>query len=109
MYWTDWEEGETNDSRGRIEKAWMDGSHRQVFVFSDVLWPNGLTLERSTETVYWCDAYHRRIEKIQFNGTLRTVSWFYFCPCLFSSLLVRCHDILTLWCDDKISPVKMKH
>ncbi|XP_047676249.1 low-density lipoprotein receptor-related protein 1B-like isoform X1 [Tachysurus fulvidraco] len=73
MYWTDWEEGETNDSRGRIEKAWMDGSHRQVFVSSDVLWPNGLTLERSTETVYWCDAYHRRIEKVQYDGTLRTV------------------------------------
>lgn len=76
MYWTDWEEDEMNDSRGRIEKAWMDGSHRQVFVSSDVLWPSGLTLDRSTETLYWCDAFHHRIEKIHFNGTLRTVSLF---------------------------------
>ncbi|XP_058238194.1 low-density lipoprotein receptor-related protein 1B-like isoform X2 [Hemibagrus wyckioides] len=76
MYWTDWEEDEMNDSRGRIERAWMDGSHRQVFVSSDVLWPNGLTLDRSTETIYWCDAYHHRIEKIHFSGTLRTVLYF---------------------------------
>lgn len=76
MYWTDWEEDEMNDSRGRIERAWMDGSHRQVFVSSDVLWPNGLTLDRPTETLYWCDAFHHRIEKIHFNGTLRTVSSF---------------------------------
>lgn len=75
MYWTDWEEDEMNDSRGRIEKAWMDGSHRQVFVSSEVLWPNGLTLDGSTETLFWCDAFHRRIERIHFNGTLRTVSF----------------------------------
>lgn len=87
MYWTDWEEDEMNDSRGRIEKAWMDGSHRQVFVSSDVLWPNGLTLDRSTETVYWCDAFHHRIEKIHFNGTLRAVSLFIYNP--DSSVLCR--------------------
>ncbi|KAF5890990.1 low-density lipoprotein receptor-related protein 1B-like, partial [Clarias magur] len=73
MYWTDWEEDEVNDSRGRIERAWMDGSHRQVFVSSDVLWPNGLSLDHAAETLYWCDAFHHRIERIHFNGTLRTV------------------------------------
>ncbi|KAG9261064.1 low-density lipoprotein receptor-related protein 1B-like [Astyanax mexicanus] len=73
MYWTDWEEDEVNDSRGRIEKAWMDGSHRQTFISSRVLWPNGLTIDPSSSVLYWCDAYYDHIEKIYLNGTHRTV------------------------------------
>ncbi|XP_030628050.1 low-density lipoprotein receptor-related protein 1B [Chanos chanos] len=73
MYWTDWEEDEVNDSIGRIEKAWMDGSHRQIFVTSSMLWPNGLTLDHVSGTMFWCDAYYDHIEKIYLNGTHRTV------------------------------------
>lgn len=74
MYWTDWEEDEVNDSIGRIEKAWMDGSNRRIFVTSNMLWPNGLTLDHSTGTMYWCDAYYDHIERIHLNGTGRMVS-----------------------------------
>ncbi len=74
MYWTDWEEDELIDSRGRIEKAWMDGSHRQIFVTSNMLWPNGLTLDHSSSVMYWCDAYYDHVEKIYLNGSHRTVS-----------------------------------
>ena len=43
MYWTDWEEDPKDSRRGRLERAWMDGSHRDIFVTSKtVLWPNGL-------------------------------------------------------------------
>uniref|UniRef100_A0A8K9XSB1 EGF-like domain-containing protein n=1 Tax=Oncorhynchus mykiss TaxID=8022 RepID=A0A8K9XSB1_ONCMY len=73
MYWTDWEEDEVNDSIGRIEKAWMDGSNRQIFVTSNMLWPNGLTLDHGTSTMYWCDANYDHIEKIYLNGTGRQV------------------------------------
>ncbi|XP_048876028.1 low-density lipoprotein receptor-related protein 1B-like isoform X1 [Brienomyrus brachyistius] len=73
MYWTDWEEDEVNDSIGRIERAWMDGSNRQVFVTSNILWPNGLSLDHGTSTMYWCDAYYDHIEKIFLNGTGRMV------------------------------------
>lgn len=80
MYWTDWEEDEIDDSAGRIEKAWMDGSHRQIFVTSKMLWPNGLTLDFHTSTLYWCDAYYDHIEKVFLNGTHRKVKdqrcWF---------------------------------
>lgn len=75
MYWTDWEEDEVNDSIGRIEKAWMDGSNRRIFVTSNMLWPNGLTLDHSSSTMYWCDAYYDHIEKIHLNGTGRMVSF----------------------------------
>ncbi|XP_073701189.1 low-density lipoprotein receptor-related protein 1B [Garra rufa] len=73
MYWTDWEEDEVNDSIGRIEKAWMDGSNRNIFVTSNMLWPNGLTLDHGTSTMYWCDAYYDHIERIHLNGTGRMV------------------------------------
>lgn len=74
MYWTDWEEDDVNDGIGRIEKAWMDGSNRRIFVTSNMLWPNGLTLDHSTSTMYWCDAYYDHIERIHLNGTGRMVS-----------------------------------
>ncbi|XP_064182725.1 low-density lipoprotein receptor-related protein 1B-like isoform X2 [Anguilla rostrata] len=73
MYWTDWEEDEVNDSIGRIERAWMDGSNRQIFVTSSMLWPNGLALDHRTNTMYWCDAYYDHIEKVFLNGTNRMV------------------------------------
>ncbi|XP_016375775.1 low-density lipoprotein receptor-related protein 1B-like [Sinocyclocheilus rhinocerous] len=73
IYWTDWEEDEVNDSIGRIEKAWMDGSNRKIFVTSNMLWPNGLTLDHGTSTMYWCDAYYDHIERIYLNGTGRMV------------------------------------
>lgn len=73
MYWTDWEEDEIDDSVGRIEKAWMDGFNRQIFVTSKMLWPNGLTLDFHTHTLYWCDAYYDHIERVFLNGTHRKV------------------------------------
>lgn len=73
MYWTDWEEDKIDDSVGRIEKAWMDGFNRQIFVTSKMLWPNGLTLDFRTNTLYWCDAYYDHIEKVFLNGTHRKV------------------------------------
>uniref|UniRef100_A0A803SM43 LDL receptor related protein 1B n=1 Tax=Anolis carolinensis TaxID=28377 RepID=A0A803SM43_ANOCA len=71
MYWTDWEEDQIDDSVGRIEKAWMNGYSRQIFVTSKMLWPNGLTLDYQNNILYWCDAYYDHIEKIFLNGTDR--------------------------------------
>lgn len=47
MYWTDW--GQVP----KIERAGMDGSHRQTIVSYDVKWPNGLTLDLVRKRVYW--------------------------------------------------------
>lgn len=79
MYWTDWEEDEIDDSVGRIEKAWMDGYSRQIFVTSKMLWPNGLTLDYHANVLYWCDAYYDHIERIFLNGTDRKVKEKYCC------------------------------
>lgn len=47
MYWSDW------GSNPRIERAGMDGTHRQTIVSFDVKWPNGLTLDLVQKRVYW--------------------------------------------------------
>lgn len=47
MYYTDW------GSTPKIERAGMDGSHRQAIISYNVKWPNGLTLDLVKERVYW--------------------------------------------------------
>eukprot|EP00079_Xenopus_tropicalis_P012610 XP_002939758.2 PREDICTED: prolow-density lipoprotein receptor-related protein 1 [Xenopus tropicalis] len=72
MYWTDWEEDPKESKRGKIEKAWMDGSNRNVFVTSKtVLWPNGLSIDIPNKILYWVDAFYDRIEMIYTNGSSR--------------------------------------
>uniref|UniRef100_A0A6Q2Z7L4 EGF-like domain-containing protein n=1 Tax=Esox lucius TaxID=8010 RepID=A0A6Q2Z7L4_ESOLU len=72
MYWTDWEEDPKKTNRGKIKKAWMDGSHQQVLLTSKtVLWPNGLSLDIPQGILYWVDAYYDRIEKVYLNTTER--------------------------------------
>ncbi|XP_078716677.1 prolow-density lipoprotein receptor-related protein 1-like isoform X3 [Lampetra fluviatilis] len=74
MYWTDWEEDPKGTKRGKIEHAWMDGTHRSIFVSSKtVLWPNGLSLDIPNGILYWCDAYFDQIERIKLDGTERKV------------------------------------
>lgn len=75
MYWTDWEEDPKESKRGRIERAWMDGSNRTVFLSSKtVLWPNGLSLDIPQGVLYWVDAYYDRIEMVYLNSSERKVS-----------------------------------
>uniref|UniRef100_UPI00398F174B low-density lipoprotein receptor-related protein 1-like n=1 Tax=Pristiophorus japonicus TaxID=55135 RepID=UPI00398F174B len=72
MYWTDWEEDPKDTRRGKIERAWMDGTNRNIFVTSKtILWPNGLSLDIQNSILYWCEAYYDRIERIFLNGTDR--------------------------------------
>ena len=75
MYWTDWEEDPKESKRGKIERAWMDGSNRNVFLTSKtVLWPNGLSLDIPQGILYWVDAYYDRIDMVHLNGSDRKVS-----------------------------------
>lgn len=51
MYWSDWATGTAVP--GKIEKAWMDGSHREPFVTLQTAWPNGLTIDFVEKRLYW--------------------------------------------------------
>ncbi|XP_061385717.1 low-density lipoprotein receptor isoform X2 [Danaus plexippus] len=67
MYWTDW--GQVP----KIERAGMDGSHRQTIVSYDVKWPNGLTLDLVRKRVYWVDAKVNTISSCNYDGSGRRV------------------------------------
>ncbi|XP_066526626.1 low-density lipoprotein receptor-related protein 1-like isoform X2 [Hoplias malabaricus] len=72
MYWTDWEEDPKDSKRGKIERAWMDGTNRNILLTSKtILWPNGLSLDINQGILYWVDAYYDRIEMVYLNTTER--------------------------------------
>ncbi|KAG5899803.1 hypothetical protein JTB14_010242 [Gonioctena quinquepunctata] len=70
MFWTDW------GSEPKIERAGMDGSHRQTIVNFDVKWPNGLTLDLVKKRMYWVDAKLNTISSCDYNGRNRRVILF---------------------------------
>lgn len=65
VFWTDW------GPSPKIEKAEMDGSNRKSIITESVLWPNGLTIDYTTNKLYWADAKHKVIEAANFDGTER--------------------------------------
>ncbi|XP_059475497.1 low-density lipoprotein receptor-related protein 1 isoform X2 [Neocloeon triangulifer] len=72
MFWSDWSESQSLKP-GRIEKAAMDGSQRQIFVNKNVKWPSGLTIDYTGKKLYWCDAHKNVIERINLDGLNREV------------------------------------
>ncbi|KAF6216065.1 hypothetical protein GE061_000403 [Apolygus lucorum] len=67
MYWSDW------GKEARIERAGLDGSHRQKLVSYDIRWPNGLTLDLVRKRLYWVDAKLNLISSVNYDGTGRKV------------------------------------
>lgn len=62
MYWSD------VGSPGKIEVASMDGSERSVLV-PGLGWPNGLSIDFTTQTLYWADAQSNSIECVDLDGS----------------------------------------
>lgn len=65
MYWTDYG---TFDS---IERASMDGTSRTVLHNTDLSAPYGLTLDYTTQTLYWIDNSLDKLESSNADGTNR--------------------------------------
>lgn len=51
----------------------MDGANRMVIHSTNLVWPNALTLDIETQTLYWADANLDRIESSGVDGTNRQV------------------------------------
>lgn len=62
MYWADW------GANPKIEQAGMDGSARRAIVTANLVWPNGLTIDRVTNRLFWTDAKLDKIEASDLNG-----------------------------------------
>ena len=67
MYWSDW------GTVARIERASMDGSNRQVIHNTSLIWPNALTIDYQSQSLYWPDAKLDKIERSGVDGRNRTL------------------------------------
>ena len=67
MYFSDW------GTVGRIERASLSGSNRTVIHNTSLVWPNALTLDIPTQTLYWADANLDKVEMSNADGTNRVL------------------------------------
>ncbi|CAG9534171.1 unnamed protein product [Cercopithifilaria johnstoni] len=66
MFFSDWHE-----STSRIEKAWLDGSHRRVLVSLEKdAWPNGIVVDTRHKRLYWAEGSRSFIKSITLDGKL---------------------------------------
>ena len=68
LYWTD------VGKNPKIEQAAMDGTSRRVIVNQNLGAPNGLTMDHSSNRLYWIDAKLDRIEELDLNNRNRRVT-----------------------------------
>ena len=73
MFWTDWIP-RLSSQQSKIERASMDGQLRQLWVGTNVQWPNGLSIDFTANRLYWCDAYTDRIESVSIDDSSSRVS-----------------------------------
>lgn len=50
----------------------LDGRYFTRLVTEKIQWPNALTVDYTTDRVYWGDAREDRIESVSWNGTNRS-------------------------------------
>ncbi|XP_067405392.1 low-density lipoprotein receptor-related protein 2 isoform X6 [Emydura macquarii macquarii] len=67
MYWTDW------SANAKIERATLGGNFRIPIVSTNLVWPNGLTLDYEEQQLYWADANLKKIERCSLTGSNREV------------------------------------
>lgn len=65
MFWSQW------GKNPGIERAGMDGSHRQALITSDVFSPAGITLDLVHKELYWTDARYNTIFVCGYEGENR--------------------------------------
>lgn len=62
VFWTDW------GDQPRIERIFMDGSERRTLFNSSLFWPNGITVDYPTNSIYWSDGKLNTLECATING-----------------------------------------
>ena len=65
MYWTDW------GHHAKIERADMSGKQRVALVNSSLSRPNGLTLAKDKNRLYWVDAIFDKLEYLHLSTNIR--------------------------------------
>jgi len=65
IFWLDW------GTIPRLERSTMDGGSRLTLASTNLQWPNGITIDYVTNTIYWTDAKFHVIERIDIYGNGR--------------------------------------
>ncbi|XP_070272165.1 LOW QUALITY PROTEIN: low-density lipoprotein receptor [Myotis yumanensis] len=65
MYWTDW------GTPAKIKKGGLNGVDIHSLVTEDIQWPNGITLDLSSDRLYWVDSKLHSISSIDLTGRHR--------------------------------------
>ena len=64
LFWSDW-------GIAAIERSTLAGGDRKVLVNSNLVWPNGITIDYANKRLYWIDAYHDTISSVDYDGGQR--------------------------------------
>uniref|UniRef100_A0A8K9XGV9 EGF-like domain-containing protein n=1 Tax=Oncorhynchus mykiss TaxID=8022 RepID=A0A8K9XGV9_ONCMY len=68
MFWTNW-----NEQRPSIMRSTLAGNNMKVIVSTDILTPNGLTIDHKAEKIYFSDGSLGTIERCDYDGSHRYV------------------------------------
>ncbi|RXN00434.1 Low-density lipoprotein receptor-related protein 1B [Acipenser ruthenus] len=68
MFWTNW-----NEQHPSIMRATLAGNNIQVIVSTDIVTPNGLTIDHKAEKLYFSDGSLGKIERCEYDGSHRYV------------------------------------
>lgn len=69
MFWTNW-----NEHKPSIMRSNLAGKNMRIIVGSDILTPNGLTVDHKAEKLYFSDGSLGKIERCDYDGSGRHVS-----------------------------------
>lgn len=67
LFWTEW------GTLPRLSRCSLDGKHetRRTLIDQEIVWPNALTIDYSSNTLWWADAKLKKIESCDLNGSNR--------------------------------------
>lgn len=69
MFWTNW-----NEQRPSVMRSTLAGKNMRIIISSDILTPNGLTVDHKAEKLYFSDGSLGKIERCDYDGSSRYVS-----------------------------------
>lgn len=63
--------GRADNIPPKIERAYMDGTHRLKLSLSKIYGPTGLTVDAVNRRVYWTDSKFDHLETVDYDGRFR--------------------------------------
>ncbi|CAK9297319.1 unnamed protein product [Gordionus sp. m RMFG-2023] len=70
LFWNEWGENPS------IKSSWGDGTNIKILATEGVSNPTGIVADHQEGNLYWCDARLDKIERMNYDGTNRSVIFF---------------------------------